>query len=242
MSYNIHYGIGMDGKKDLSRIAQIINNSGPGIIGLQEIGDAAMAEELASLTNMHFVFGPSKKSTSEYGDAVLCKYPFKYVGNTSIPSASSSRYQAMCVDIDLSELYGETCSVRLINTHFDWLETLASQVSRKAAVEVIEQVFFKHNMKQPALLTGDINATPSSDPLRLLYEKGWLNESLDKKLLTEPSLNPDKQIDYVLVRPSSAWQVVEVEVIHDSMASDHLPVVMTLKLVVELLKTKQYTQ
>jgi hypothetical protein len=34
LSYNIHYGVGMDSKKDLQRIANVINKLNPDIVGL----------------------------------------------------------------------------------------------------------------------------------------------------------------------------------------------------------------
>ena len=99
ISYNIHYGLGMDKKYDLPRIAKVISDQNPDIVGLQEIGDSAMAAELGRLTGMKYVFGQSLGRADGYGDAVLSKHPFDWVGNYSIPSASSSRYQAMGVDV-----------------------------------------------------------------------------------------------------------------------------------------------
>jgi hypothetical protein len=37
MSYNIHVGVGMDKRLDLRRIADIINNERPDLVGLQEV-------------------------------------------------------------------------------------------------------------------------------------------------------------------------------------------------------------
>ena len=53
MSYNIHYGIGMDKKYDLERIAKVITAQDPDIVGLQEIGDSIMAATLGKLTGMY---------------------------------------------------------------------------------------------------------------------------------------------------------------------------------------------
>jgi len=230
LSYNIHYGVGMDSKKDLSRIAKVIKQVKPDIVGLQEISDSIMTEELSELTNMIAVFGPSKEKMSGYGDAILSKYPFKYVGNHSIPSASSSRYEAMCVDIDLSQVYGKGSTVRFINTHFDWLNTIGSKVARKGAVEVIETAFFTDSLNYPSLLTGDLNATPDSNPLKLLQKNGWVYEDFEKDLFTIPVVNPKMQIDYVLIRPAKRWHIISVKVIDEPMASDHLPILMTLEL------------
>ena len=227
MSYNIHYGLGMDGKYDLERIARIIKKENPDIVGLQEIGDSLMAAELGRLTGMPVVFGPSLGKMDGYGDAILCKFPFEWINNYPIPSASSSRYQAMAIDVDISEKIGKKTNMRIVNTHFDWLETLGSREARLAAVDVIEKGFFKNDIL-PAILTGDLNATPGSEPLRKLQSKGWVYESLGKDLRTIRAGNPEKQIDYVLFRPRKSWKVTNVRVLDEPVASDHLPVLMTL--------------
>lgn len=230
MSYNIHYGVGMDKKKDLARIAKIITDQNLDLVGLQEIESAAMAAELGRLTEMKFVFGASLGKKDGYGDAILSKHPFEWVANHSIPSASSSRYQVMGVDVDLSALYGEGKKVRFLNTHFDWLRTIGSQEARLATVEVIERAFFAESAP-PAILTGDLNATPESPPLQKLREKGWFTENLGEELVTIGSAKRGKQIDYILLRSKESWRVVEVEVLQEPVASDHLPIVMTVELV-----------
>ena len=229
MSYNIHYGVGMDGEIDLQRIATVIVEQEPDIVGLQEIGDSTMAAELGRLTGMSFVFGDSLGKQDGYGDAILSRHPFDWVDNYSIPSASSSRYQAMGIDVDLSGVYGDGATVRFINTHFDWLRTIGSQEARLATIEVIERGFFS-DPELPAILTGDLNATPDSAPLQELVRRGWVNEDLGRTLNTIGSEDPTRQIDYVLFRSSRRWRAVDVEVLDEPVASDHLPIVMTLEL------------
>jgi len=202
MSYNIHYAVGMDGKKSLERIARVIVDSKADIVGLQEISNQAMAKELSRLTKMPFAFGPSKGKQDQYGDAILCRHPFTWVGNHAIPSASSSRYQAMAVDVDVSRVFGKGRTVRFVNTHFDWLQTLGSQEARLAAVEVIERGFFQAGAP-PAILAGDLNAVPGSAPLLRLANKGWYYTDLARPRPTIGSPKPDRQIDYVLVRPKA---------------------------------------
>lgn len=233
MSYNIHYGYGMDKKLDLPRIANIILREKADIVGLQEISDSIMANELGRLTNMNVVFGPSiDAKMNRYGDAILSKYPFEWVGNIQIPSASSSRYQAMAVDINLSEVYGESSIIRFINTHFDWLETIGSEEARLATIDVIERKFFD-DKKIPAILTADLNAYPDGPILKKMGKYGWVNGNLGRTLLTS-WLEDDvatQQIDYVLFRPKKRWLVDDVKVIEEPTASDHFPIIMKLKLI-----------
>lgn len=227
MSYNIHYSLGADGEYDLERIAEVMKKEDPDIVGLQEIGDSVMSAKLEELTGMEVVFGPSLGKMDGYGDAILSKHPFTWVGNYSIPSASSSRYQAMAVDVDLSDIYKKKTNIRFVNTHFDWLKTLGSEAARLAAVDVIEEGFFS-SCAMPAILTGDLNAIPESEPLNKLKANGWINKSMGKTLYTIPSSNPTKQIDYILFRPQNHWEVIDVKVLDEPVASDHLPIVMTL--------------
>ncbi|MBI0401558.1 endonuclease/exonuclease/phosphatase family protein [Cyclobacterium marinum] len=246
LSYNIHYGIGMDSQKDLARIAEVINRLNPDIVGLQEVSDSSMVGTLAALTGMHGVFGASTEveppnlyhllgvevpeSQLHYGDGILSRRPFKYLGNTSIPSASSSRYEAMAVDISLAEETGKETEIRFITTHFDYLETVGSIAARKASVGVIEETYVDGEKQIPTILTGDLNATPKSDVLDLLKQRGWVNTDFGKALYTVPSISPVKQIDYVLVRPENRWKIIDVNVIEEDLASDHLPLLMTLEL------------
>lgn len=227
MSYNIHYGYGMDKEYDLPRIATIVLSEKPDIVGIQEVKDSIMAAELGRLTNMNVVFGPSLGKMNGYGDAILSKHPFEWVGNHSIPSASSSRYQAMAVDVNLSGVYGEGSTVRFINTHFDWLETIGSEEARLAAIEVIEKAFLT-NKKIPAILTADLNANPDSPTLKKMEEYGWSNEYLGTDLNTYHADSFTGQIDYVLFRPKGKWIVDTIKILDEPIASDHLPIVMTL--------------
>ena len=228
LSYNIHYGVGVDGAFDLPRIAAAIAAEAPDLVGLQEISDRAMAAELGRLTGMTALFGPSKGSDSAYGDAVLSRHPFTSAGNLSLPSASSSRYQAMAVDVDLSSIHGPGATVRFVNTHFDWTDSIGSQEARRAAVDVIERAFLDGH-EGPALLAGDLNATPGSDPLVDLAAAGWHVPAADGPLLTHGAPNPTRQIDFVLVRPFGRWSVSEVRVLDEPVASDHFPILLTVR-------------
>ncbi|NND08885.1 MAG: hypothetical protein HKN87_21135 [Saprospiraceae bacterium] len=244
LTYNIHYGVGMDAEKNLKRIAQVISELDPDLVGLQEVADSAMVASLAQMTNMLGVFGastekeppnlfnllgiPIPKEQLHYGDGILSKYPFRYIGNLSIPSASSSRYEAMCIEVDIDSEGSAQKKVRFITTHFDYLETIGSHAARKASIEVIEKAFVEDSLETAYILTGDLNATPNSDVLKLLGLRGWAQEDLGNKLYTVPSPSPSKQIDYVLVRPKSAWRIIDIVAVEEGQASDHLPIFMTL--------------
>jgi endonuclease/exonuclease/phosphatase family metal-dependent hydrolase len=70
----------------------------------------------------------------------------------------------------------------------------------------------------PVILAGDFNARPSSEPMKVLLESDWLD-----------AVAPQSRIDYVLLRKKDPWEVVEVTVVDEPVASDHDPVQVTLR-------------
>ena len=70
----------------------------------------------------------------------------------------------------------------------------------------------------PVILAGDFNARPTSMPMNLLLESNWLD-----------AVAPQSRIDYVLLRKDDPWEIVDVKVIDEPIASDHDPVLVTLR-------------
>src|SRR5205807_4129654 len=81
MTYNIHVGVGMDKKLDLPRIASVINQQHPDLVGLQEVDRGVERTqrkdeiaELAKLTKMDYAFAFNLKyQGGQYGVAILSK-------------------------------------------------------------------------------------------------------------------------------------------------------------------------
>jgi endonuclease/exonuclease/phosphatase family metal-dependent hydrolase len=48
-------------------------------------------------------------------------------------------------------------------------------------------------------------------------------------ILTFPAETPDRWIDYVMFRPADKWEVVEVRVLNEGVASDHRPLLAVLR-------------
>ena len=70
----------------------------------------------------------------------------------------------------------------------------------------------------PVILAGDFNARPTSEPMNVLLESNWLD-----------AVAPQSRIDYVLLRKDDPWEIVDVKVIDEPIASDHDPVLVTLR-------------
>ncbi|MBT8045323.1 MAG: hypothetical protein KJO79_10270, partial [Verrucomicrobiae bacterium] len=79
LSYNIHHGVGLDGKLDLGRIAKVIRKQNPDLVALQEVDKLVTRSDktdqavvLAKYLGLHVVFGKSIDfQGGVYGNAIL---------------------------------------------------------------------------------------------------------------------------------------------------------------------------
>ena len=218
LTYNIHHGAGVDGKLDLERIAAVITRSKADIVALQEVdrktsrtGQVDQARELARLTKMNVQFGPNIKfGGGDYGNAVLSKHRITLWKNHALPNIDNGEQRGV-LDVELQTKSGP---VRLLATHLDHRR---ADEERVASAKLINKLLASQP-KVPSLLAGDLNATPDSQPLRILRQ-GW---ALPKKSFpTTPVGRPTRQIDYVLAAPSERVKIVETTVLPESIASDH---------------------
>ena len=81
MSYNIHNGVGLDGKRDYARIAKAVLRMSPDVVALQELDSATrrsggvdILRELSDQTLMHRVYAPAiDYQGGKYGIGLLSK-------------------------------------------------------------------------------------------------------------------------------------------------------------------------
>jgi endonuclease/exonuclease/phosphatase family metal-dependent hydrolase len=123
-------------------------------------------------------------------------------------------------------------------THLDYRP---DERERMASAETINELVAKYGDRL-MILAGDLNAVPESRVMRE-FEKRWMivgarTHLTDAQtqaagsagtLMTYPSGEPTKWIDYVLVRPAARWEVAEVRVIEERVASDHRPLLAVLR-------------
>lgn len=244
LTYNIHAGVGMDKRLDIERIAGVIKAANPDVVALQEVdrntkrsGQRDLAGELAQATGMKVAFGKAMDHDGgEYGVAVLIRGDVKPVevhgiGNspgheprviletsaTLKPQGSSNAASAKKAQ------NGKALQLRVFSTHFDH----RSADDRKRGAELAAKLGAESDV--PAILAGDLNATPDAPELAPL-KQGWQFAGEGRTLLTIPVVTPNRQIDYVLYRPAARWKVVSVEVIDEKVASDHRPLLAVLEL------------
>jgi endonuclease/exonuclease/phosphatase family metal-dependent hydrolase len=239
VTYNIHHGEGTDRKFDLPRIAQRIIAEKPNIVALQEVDQRTrrasgvdQPAEFGRLLDMHPVFGRNIDfEGGGYGTAVFTNLPIRSSESVKLksyypPTAENAEQRGVQV-LDLGDKNGP--GLLFLCTHLDYRPP---DDERMNSAITINELIQKHD--EPAIIAGDFNAAPQSRVIRE-FAKLWKiagHESADDptRILTFPSDKPDRCIDYIMCRPANRWQVVEVRVLDEPVASDHRPLLAVLKL------------
>ena len=219
-TFNIHHGRGRDGRVDLARVANAIEETGAGFLALQELdrfnprsGEVDQPAELERLTGFRFAFLPTvAREGFEYGIAVghrgepwdgLSSFDLPRVGHEEPRKAIACRWRGLMV----------------IATHL----AVDRDPNRRQQEMLAETV----GPSLPgAVVLGDLNATRRRlGPL--------LAAGLRSQPLWRPTVDPwwrFRRIDHVMGSPS--LHVVKAEVI-PTRASDHRPVVVSFRWPVE---------
>ncbi|QIZ38043.1 metal-dependent hydrolase [Saccharopolyspora sp. ASAGF58] len=244
LDFNIHTGIGTDGRLDLARTADVITRNGADVVGLQEVdvhwsarsGYADQAEQLARLTGMHAFFAPIYDLDPEpghterrrYGVAVLSRFPIIRTENhwitrlSTVDPAPVPKPMPGFAETVLATPGGPT---HVYATHLDYRPDPA--VRRTQADETI-RVLDQDPPGSRQLLLGDFNADPGAPelaPLLARMRDGWAATNGPDGGLTYPASAPQNRIDYVTFAGQLRATRAEVP---DTRASDHRPVVVTI--------------
>jgi len=238
MTYNVHSCIGMDGRHSPERIARVIARQAPDIVALQEldVGRARtrgidQARRIAQHLEMDVHFHPAIHVEEEqYGNAVLTHLPMRPVRAGRLPGLPR-RPQHEPRGAQWVTIEANGTEIQVINTHLG----LSRQERVAQAAALLGPDWLDHpDCRGLVILAGDFNATAASPICRRLA--GRLRDSqagLDghRPAKTYFGRYPLARIDHVFVDP--ATEVVGVEVPTTKLArvaSDHLPLVVTLAL------------
>ena len=210
-SYNVHACVGTDGRKDATRIAEVIDELGCDTIGLQE-ADYRL-DFIAHRLGMHAVPGLTlARHDGPFGNALLTRR--KVLAVRRLGFTWSGREPRNALDVDL-EVAGET--VRVIVTHLGlW------PAERRFQVRKILELLRATSPSERIVVLGDINEwLPLGRPVR------WLNGLLGRCPVERsfPSRWPLFALDRVWARPRHALLALKAHRTPlAALASDHLPV------------------
>lgn len=234
MSYNIHHGASGSDELDLERIAREIEAGGAQIIGLQEVDRHWSARSnyqdqaawLAERLDMHYAYAANldlapeagRTDRRQYGTAVLSKFPILSFENhllTNIQYAEKPTEQRGLLETVINVAGNH---ISFYNTHLDHRRSEQRQLQVKEILDITSE------SNRPALVVGDLNATPDSTEMQQLMTGftdvfAALGQDRD---YTMPVGNPDRRIDYILARGEVEPLLARVV---QTAASDHLPVI-----------------
>lgn len=236
MSYNIHIATPPSkpdfSHKDLQAIADVINREQPSLVALQEVDkytersgkSSHQAKDLAELTGMHYHFAAaSEKSDGEQGQAILSKYPIIDAASFKLPAPESSNGETRSLAIVVVEV--EEVKLAFMTVHLDH----RSDVDRKFQIEQMLEHTEKFE-EYPIIFGGDFNMMPGNVNFSLV--KKQFKMVTDQHPLTYPQINPSRVIDFILLneRAFELFDVAKYYTVREEYASDHLPLVIELKL------------
>lgn len=217
VTWNVHGCVGVDGVESPARVARVIRELQPDVIGLQEMKEVSLPD-LAALTGLNAVAGVTRpEGLGQFGNALLTRHEVEWVKRHDL--SFKKREPRGVLDVQLRRADGE--ALRVLVTHFG----LAGTERGRQAQLLLELV---KSPGAPLLaILGDFNEwRPFSRTLH----------SLDAHLgpaqgvRSFPSYLPALRLDRIWVWPRAALTSVRAERSSLWRASDHLPVTAQIDL------------
>jgi endonuclease/exonuclease/phosphatase family metal-dependent hydrolase len=241
-TFNIHHGVGDDGRHDLPRLARLLADAEPDVICLQEVdrhfGDRSEQVDQALLLSraldMELVWSPSiddpppvgRTERRQYGNALLSRLPVLTSDVHRLPGGGEPR-SALQARIGLAG-----AALWVTTTHLS-SNSPADRSAQAAAVTAL--------CAEPGVLVGDLNADADAPELQVLRERfadawelaadrtdqaGRFSLHRDEGL-THPARRPRVRIDQMWV--TAGVTVTDARVLDGSETSDHHPLLVDLR-------------
>ena len=242
LTFNVHHGVGDDGRHDLPRLARLLAGADADVICLQEVdrhyGQRSEGVDQALLLSraldMQLAWGPAIDEPGaggerrQYGNALLSRLPVLVSDVHPLPGDGEPRSALRAlVELDGGALWVTT-------TH------LSSRSAQERAAQAAAVAGLHTEPMETGVLVGDLNAeagAPELDALRERFTDAWhlararSDQSRRWSLhrdegRTHPARHPHVRIDQVWV--SAGVTVTAAEVLDGSACSDHHPLLVDL--------------
>ena len=226
-TYNVHKCVGLDRRRKVSRIAEVLQEIKPDIAGLQEVlsiqegpRDQNQAQFLADELGMHIAMGDVRELRGGlYGNIVLSRFPVRAFCryDLSIPGYE----QRGCLRTDILLPTGEV--LHLFNVH---LGTAYAERRHQARKLLESELIRSRDLEGPRVVVGDFNEWVrglASQMLAAEFASADIRLHM-RQTRTYPGLFPVMHLDHIYYDDDL---IVERVALHKSLkalvASDHLP-------------------
>jgi len=250
VSWNIHGGVGRDGKRDLDRVAGVLTAARCEIAALQEVGDndrarhgedrshqvADHAVHLGKLLGWYVAYGPTLVLAGRpYGNAVLSRHPILRVRNYDL--SVRGREPRGCLRADL---HVDGAALHVFDLH---LGLSGGERRRQAGMLLSADLLRDAAITAPMIVCGDFNMWfPVPGPIARLLRKSlrdaaWLAGA---RRATWPARIPLLRLDRAYV--DAGIEVLGCGVLDSAearAASDHLPLWVDFRPRTAVLETRQ---
>ncbi|RDC54405.1 endonuclease/exonuclease/phosphatase [Pedobacter chinensis] len=234
LSYNIHHANppskAKEGLIDIDAIVKVIERQSPELVALQEVdvntkrsGNINEAVVLASRLKMNFYFFKAiDHDGGDYGVAILSRYPLSDPQTYKLPSNKDPKAEPRVIGVAAATL-ADGRKIRFASTHLD-----AQREEENRIMQIQEINRLTKDETLPFIIAGDLNAGAGSETLKIFDQQ--FSRTCSDCGFTIPVINPKHTIDYIAFKKDNNFSVIEHQVINETYASDHLPVLAVLQL------------
>ncbi|MDE6651350.1 MAG: endonuclease/exonuclease/phosphatase family protein [Paramuribaculum sp.] len=219
MSYNVHNGVGLDGKRDHNRLAEVIKAYNPHFVGIQEVDSCTnrsnhtyVLGDIAEAAGLIPTYAPAiKYDGGLYGIGILSKNMPDSVSRTPLPGREEQRALIVAYFKD----------VVVANSHLSLTPEDALE-----SVKIVKTIL-DNAKNRPVIFMGDLNSHPDSP---VIEELSRYFKIVSSEAPTFPADKPNERIDFIMVSNGTQFTVDSAEVVPEKIASDHRPILVTLTL------------
>lgn len=230
MTYNVHH-CNPPGSTEINvdMIADVIKAHGADIVAVQEVdvntnrsGGINQAALLASKAGYpSFYFGKAMDfDGGGYGVLVLSKYPLSDTQTYRLPSAAPGKDEPRVLAAATVSLPGGK-TIRFGSTHLEAYNKQSRLLQANALAKIAG------GSELPFIIAGDFNDTENSEVMQVI------DASFSKSCTICPATfwedGDTGAIDFITFAPRKVFKAISHQVISDTRASDHFPVVAELR-------------
>lgn len=222
ITYNIRSCLGMDGRRDIVRIARLIRDTGADFACLQELDDHLprsgfrfQAREIEGATGLRMIFQRTiDLRLAGYGIAIGTRHVVEEIRTHSLPSQGEPRG---CLELRIETPSGP---LHLLCAHLG-----LSDEERVLQVDAVASRV--RDLGGAVLLGGDFNEAIHGRAMEQLMRETRLRDAWPDGPPTYPSDAPASRIDMIF--HNAAVRITGTSII-ESDASDHLAVVVDFEI------------